>query len=379
MSVAVTVAGMPPRHRLLAIVVAVAWGLNFLAIDASLRHFPPFLLAAVRFAVIAVPTLLLVPRPAVPARWLLGYGLGFGTLQFLFLYWAMHAGIQPGLASLVLQSSAPFTVLLGAVGFGERVTPRRLAGLLVAVLGLGVVGWTRSHDAGALGPFLLVLAGGFGWAIGNVCNARAHAPNPFHLTLWMSVVPPVPMLALSLLVEGPHRVAGAFTTTDHLWVALAGLGYTVVVGTLLGSGIWSWLMARHPAGLVAPFSMLVPVVGLSASAVLVGEKLSTGEVLGAVLVVGGVLYGAMARAGRAGAAADRVPARPRTGAAALSASGQWRDAGSPSDSLTSPAREMPVWYVVALSFIGRAWGRTRQGQSWRAGHRPSGHAHIVRR
>ncbi|WP_081438748.1 EamA family transporter [Pseudofrankia asymbiotica] len=286
---------MPARHRLLAVVVAVAWGLNFLAIDASLEHFPPFLLAAVRFAIIAVPTLLLVPRPRVPARWLFGYGLGFGTLQFLFLYWAMHAGIQPGVASLVLQSSAPFTVLLGAALFGDTVTPRRLAGLTVAVLGLAVVGWERSHTA-AIGPFLLVLAGGFGWAIGNICNARAQAPNPFHLTLWMSVVPPVPMLALSLLVEGPHRIGAAFSTTDHLLGALTGLAYTVLIGTLLGSGIWSWLMARHAAGLVAPFSMLVPVIGLSASAVLLNERITALEIVGAVLVVGGVLHGSTARA-----------------------------------------------------------------------------------
>ncbi|MBL7624175.1 EamA family transporter [Frankia sp. AgB1.8] len=330
---------MPPRHRLLAVVVAIAWGLNFLAIDASLRHFPPFLLASVRFTVIAIPTLFLVPRPAVPTRLLLGYGLGFGTLQFLFLYWAMHAGMQPGLASLVLQSSAPFTVLLGAVGFRERVTPRRLAGLLVAVLGLGVVGWTRAHDAAAFGPFLLVLAGGFGWAIGNVSNARAHAPNPFHLTLWMSVVPPVPMLALSLLVEGPHQVAGAFTTTGHLWSALAGLAYTVVIGTLLGSGIWSWLMARHPAGLVAPFSMLVPVVGLSAAAVLVGERLSAAEIAGAVLVVGGVLYGATSRSGAVSTGGARRPASRPSGPAAP---GELAEARRPSRTDLAPSRSVSV-------------------------------------
>ncbi|WP_007517589.1 EamA family transporter [Pseudofrankia saprophytica] len=285
---------MPPRHRLLALIVAVAWGLNFLAIDASLEHFPPFLLAAARFAIIAVPTLLLVPRPRVPARWLFGYGLGFGTLQFLFLYWAMHAGIQPGLASLVLQSSAPFTVLLGVSLFGDRVTPRRLAGLAVAVLGLAVVGWERSHTA-AIGPFLLVLAGGFGWAIGNICNARAKASNPFHLTLWMSVVPPIPMFGLSLLVEGPHRIGAAFSTTGHLLGALVGLAYTVLIGTLLGSGLWSWLMARHPAGLVAPFSMLVPVVGLSTSALVLGEHVTALEIAGAALVVGGVLSGSTTR------------------------------------------------------------------------------------
>lgn len=286
---------MPISHRLLAVSVAVMWGLNFIAIDASLGQFPPFLLVALRFAIIAVPTLLLVPRPQVPVRWLLGYGIGFGTLQFLFLYWGMAVGMPTGLASLVLQSSAPFTVLLGAVAFRDRVTARQLVGLGVATLGLAVVGWSQAQAA-AFAPFLLVLAGGFGWAIGNVSNARARAANPLHLTLWMSVVPPVPMLALSLVVEGPDAIAAAFVPGPYMVPALVGLAYTVLIGTLVGSGIWTWLMARHPAGVVAPFSMLVPVVGLSASAVLLGEHIEVATALGAALVIGGVLWGSLRKA-----------------------------------------------------------------------------------
>ncbi|WP_285100679.1 EamA family transporter [Promicromonospora sp. MEB111] len=296
---------MPISHRLLAVSVAVMWGLNFIAIHASLEQFPPFLLAALRFAVIAVPTILLVPRPKVPVRWLLGYGIGFGTLQFLFLYWGMAVGMPTGLASLVLQSSAPFTVLLGAVAFRDRVSARQVVGLSVATLGLAVVGWSQAQAA-AFGPFLLVLAGGFGWAIGNVSSARAKAPNPLHLTLWMSVVPPIPMLALSLVIEGPDAIGEAFVPSPHLVPALLGLAYTVLIGTLAGSGIWTWLMARHPAGVVAPFSMLVPVVGLSASAALLGEAIGMWTAVGAALVIAGVLWGARRRT-----APPRIP-EPRT-------------------------------------------------------------------
>lgn len=287
---------MPARHRLLACLVAVCWGLNFLAIDASLQLFPPLFCVALRFTLIAVPTLALVPRPQVPARWLLGYGVGFGCLQFLFLYWGMATGMPTGLASLVLQSSAPFTVALGAVVFRDRVSARQLAGLLIACAGLAVVGWAQAGSA-VLAPFLLVLAGGFGWAIGNVCNARARAREPMRLMLWMSVVPPLPMLAASLLFEGPGRIGTSLSDWDSpaALPALAGLAYTVVVGTVIGSGVWTWLMARHPAGVVAPFSLLVPVVGLSASWVVLGETLSPVEILGAAIVVGGVLYGSRTR------------------------------------------------------------------------------------
>ncbi|WP_067437875.1 EamA family transporter [Nocardioides jensenii] len=283
---------MPTNHRLLAVCVAVMWGLNFIAIHASLEHFPPLFLVALRFALIAAPTLLLVPRPDVELRWLLGYGVGFGTLQFLFLYWGMAAGMPAGLASLVLQASAPFTVLIGVTIGCDRLGARRSVGILVAVAGLALVGWQRAESA-ALLPFLLVLAGAFGWAIGNVCNARAKAPNPLHLTLWMSVVPVLPMLVLALVLEGPQRIADSLTGLDDPTAGPAWLGlvYTVLIGTVAGSGVWSWLMTRHPAGVVAPFSMLVPVVGMSAAWIMLGETVSTGELAGATLVVAGVLLG----------------------------------------------------------------------------------------
>jgi O-acetylserine/cysteine efflux transporter len=284
---------VPVRHRLLAIAVAAIWGVNFLAIHASLAQFPPFFLVALRFALIAVPTVLFVPRPQVPLRWLVGYGLGFGVAQFTFLYWGMAAGMPTGLASLVLQSSAPFTLVLGALLLHERVRGRQWLGIGIAVVGMALVGLSRAQAA-ALLPFLLVLAGALGWAFGNLASRLAQPPNPLHLTLWMSVVVPVPMLALSLVTEGPAQigaaVAGSFTAAAlPAWL---GLLYTCVIGTAVGSGIWTWLLARHPAGVVAPFSMLVPVVGILAAALVLGERPSWLELLGGAVVVSGVLVGA---------------------------------------------------------------------------------------
>lgn len=287
---------MPLRHVLLAVTVAALWGLNFLAIHASLEHFPPLFLVALRFAVIAVPTILLVPRPQVPTRWLVGYGLGFGTLQFTGLYLGMAAGFPAGLASLVLQASAPFTVVLGVLLLRESLTPRRALGVSVAVIGLVVVGASRAETTSWI-PFLLVVLGALGWALGNLSSRLAAPPNPLHLTLWMSVVPPLPMLAVSLLVEGPEQIWQSLATSGSASAlpAWVGLAYTVVLGTIVGSGIWVWLMARHPAGVVAPFSMLVPVVGIAAAWWVLGERPAPLELAGGVLVVGGVLWATWAR------------------------------------------------------------------------------------
>ena len=281
---------MPPRDQLRALLVAAVWGLNFPATAVALEHFPPLLMVALRFTLVAVPALLLVPRPQVPLRWLLGVGLGIGLLQFAFLYLGMAAGMPSGLASLVLQASAPFTVLIAGIWLRERITRRQAVGIAVAVLGLAVIAVHRAQVA-ALLPVLLTLCGALGWAFGNVCSRQARAPEPLHLTLWMSVVPPVPVLALSLLVEGPDRVLTALRTTATLEAlpSVLGLLYIVVVATLLGYGLWNSLLSRHPAGVVAPFSMLVPVVGVLSSWLLLGEGVDLTELVAGGVVVAGVL------------------------------------------------------------------------------------------
>jgi len=283
---------VPPRDQLRALLVAVVWGLNFPATALALEHFPPMLMVALRFTLVAVPALILVPRPQVPLRWLLGVGLGIGLLQFAFLYLGMAAGMPSGLASLVLQASAPFTVLLAGLWLRERLSRRQAVGIAIAVLGLAVIALHRAQVA-ALLPVVLTLCGALGWAFGNVCSRQARAPQPFHLTLWMSVVPPVPMLALSLLVEGPQRVGQAIRTSATLAAlpSVLGLLYIVVMATLLGYGLWNSLLARHPSSVVAPFSMLVPVVGVLSSWLLLGERIDLTELLAGAAVVGGVLLG----------------------------------------------------------------------------------------
>lgn len=285
---------MPARDRLLALLVAVCWGLNFPATALALEHFPPLLMVALRFALVAIPTVLLVPRPQVKVRWLVGAGLGIGLLQFAFLYLGMAAGMPAGLASLVLQASAPFTVLLAGIFLAERITRRQVIGIVLAAAGLAAIAVHRGETA-ALLPVLLTLAGALGWAIGNVCSRQAAAPNPFHLTLWMSVIPPLPMLAASLLVEGPSRIAYALSTVVSLAAlpAVLGLLYIVVVATLLGYGIWTTLLTRHPSSSVAPFSMLVPIVGVLSSWAAFGERIDAVEAAAGAAVVGGVLIGSL--------------------------------------------------------------------------------------
>jgi O-acetylserine/cysteine efflux transporter len=305
---------MPLRDRLLACFVAACWGINFPATALALDHFPPLFMVALRFALVAVPTVLLVPRPQVRLRWLIGVGLGIGLLQFAFLYLGMAAGMPSGLASLVLQASAPFTVLIAGFWLGERLSRRQLIGIGLAVLGLAAIAVHRAQVA-ALLPVALTLFGALGWAIGNVCSRKAAAPNPLHLTLWMSVVPPIPMLALALLVEGPGRVGASLATvaTPGALPSVLGLLYIVVVATVIGYGLWNTLLSRHPSSQVAPFSMLVPVVGVVASWLAFGELIDRVELVAGLAVVGGVLYASMPGRSRARTEPEPLPAPTAAG------------------------------------------------------------------
>ncbi|WP_280424999.1 EamA family transporter [Nocardia carnea] len=283
---------MTSRDRLLAATVVLLWGVNFLAIRVGLDHLPPFFFAALRFAVIAVPALLLIPRPPARWRWILLYGTGFGILQFAFLFTAMRIGMPTGLASLVLQSSAPFTVILGALLLRERLRPVQVGGLLFAVAGMAVIGWNQFAHA-ALLPVLLTLAAGFGWALGNIgarqASVEAPGSNPLHLTLWITTVPVLPLLAISAVWEGPTTGVRALldTFTADGWPALVALGYTAVLATVVGSGMWTYLMSRYPAGSVAPLSLLVPVVGFTAAWIFLGETPASASLIGGAVVIAG--------------------------------------------------------------------------------------------
>ncbi|MFE4695077.1 EamA family transporter [Streptomyces sp. NPDC056749] len=301
---------MTARDRSLAVLVAVLWGLNFLAVRVGLDHFPPFFLAALRYLVLAVPVVLFVPRPGVPLRWLFGYGLGFGVAQFGLLFLAIEQGMPSGLASVVVQASAPFTVLLGALLLRERVTGRQLAGIALAVLGMVVIAVDRSRTAPLL-PLVLTVLAALGWAVGNLASRQAKPEYPLRFALWMAVIPPLPLLALSAVMEGPAtgwRALGSAFGPDG-WPGLVALVYIAVLGSVVGSGIWTALLKRYPAGVVAPFSMLVPVVGLAGAWLALDERPTGWAVAGGAVVVAGVLLGTgwLPRFLRERTAAPRVP------------------------------------------------------------------------
>ncbi|TBU96182.1 EamA family transporter [Phytopseudomonas dryadis] len=277
---------MSPKDILLAGIVILAWGVNFVVIKVGLEGVPPMLLGALRFMLAAFPAILFVRRPDMPWRWLLAYGLTISLGQFAFLFSAMYVGMPAGLASLVLQAQAFFTLGFAALFIGETVRRSSLIGLLVAAAGLLLIG-SESGRSFTLAGFALTLCAAAMWGLGNIVTKRIGQVNLVSLVVWGSLIPPLPFLALSLAIEGPAQIE---TALRHLSLnSVLAIAYLAFIATLLGYGLWSRLLSRYPASQVAPFSLLVPVVGLSSAWLLLGEGLSALQWLGAAVVMLGLL------------------------------------------------------------------------------------------
>lgn len=277
---------MTPKDILLAAVVIVAWGVNFVIIKVGLDGVPPMLLGALRFMLAAFPAILFIRRPDMPLRWLLAYGLTISLGQFAFLFSAMYVGMPAGLASLVLQAQAFFTLGFAALFIGETVRRSSLIGLVVAAAGLLLIG-SESGRAFTLAGFVLTLCAAAMWGLGNVVTKRIGKVNLVSLVVWGSLIPPLPFLALSLILEGPAQIEAALRSISLN--SLLAIAYLAFIATLLGYGLWSRLLSRYPASQVAPFSLLVPVVGLSSAWLFLGEALSAVQWAGAAIVMLGLL------------------------------------------------------------------------------------------
>jgi O-acetylserine/cysteine efflux transporter len=278
-------AALPFRHLLLALLIVSIWGTNFVAIKVALRELPPLLLCAVRFICVAVPVVFFLPRPAVTWRQLIVYGLTMFALHFGFLFLGMKLGMSAGLASLTLQFQVFVTLALAAIVLKERISPVQIAGALTAFAGFAIV---AIHTGGevTLAGLGCVLLGATSWGYANFASKRLGRVNPLALVVWGSLVVPVPMAVASLVFEGPALIAQSLTQVGG--VTVLSVAFIVYASTLLAYSLWSWLLSRHPASMIAPFTLLVPVFGMLSAALLLGEPLPAWKLQAAALVIAGL-------------------------------------------------------------------------------------------
>ncbi len=275
---------MTVAHAGLAVLVAVLWGLAFVATRIGLDSFSPPALAAVRFLVAAVPACML-PRPPIPWTSLITVGLFLFTGQFLFQFFGIAWGMPAGLAAIVVQTQALFTIVFAALALRERPTARQVAGTAVAFAGLLLIAGTVGEDLSRVGLALTTLSA-ISWGVGNVLLKRLPAVEPLNLAVWLSLVPPIPALALALAMDGPVGLARSVATAS--WSAVAAALYLGLVATVIAYAIWGLLLRRYPAAVVTPFALLAPFVAAGAAALMLGERFGPLRVSGMALVLAGL-------------------------------------------------------------------------------------------
>ena len=276
----------------LGVLVAVLWGLNFVAIDAGLDQLPPLFFVALRYLLAVLPLVLLVPRPDVGWRIVVAVGIFGCVLQFGLLFLAIDRGLPAGLSSVVLQCQVPFTVAIAAIVLGERVTRRQGVGIGVALAGMACIGVMRS-SAVPWTALALCVGAAAAWGVSNVVTRSAGSARPLSLLVYSSAVAVPPLLLASLALEGP--TAGLHALRALTPTSLVALAYVVAAATWVGFGLWFVLLGRYHSSVVSPFALLAPPVGLLSSWWLRSEQPSAGELAGCLLVLVGLVLVAAPR------------------------------------------------------------------------------------
>ena len=286
---------MPPRlapaHLALTLAVVAVFGFSFVPIKLGLNELPPFMLAALRFLLAALPAVLFVKPPDMPWKGVAAYGIAIGVMQFGLLFLGIKLGMPAGLSSLVIQLQVFFTIALAVAFAGDRFGRWNAIGALIATAGIVVLGWhkVQAGDAATLAGFAAVVASAFAWGVGNVIAKRAgadHDVDAFSLVVWSSLVPPLPLAALSFAFEG--GVDAFRAVAQATWVGWSCVAFMAWGATLFAYASWNRLLRTYPTPLISPFGLLIPVTGMGSAALFLGERLVAAQALGVALVFAGL-------------------------------------------------------------------------------------------
>jgi O-acetylserine/cysteine efflux transporter len=282
---------MKPADVCIAVMVAVIWGLAFVASRIALDEFSPELMTTLRFAIAALPCLF-VRRPKVSWPLLIAISFTLFLGQFLAQAFAIADGVPVGLSSVIVQSQALFTIAFAALVFRELPTPMQTVGIGIATMGLLLICGTVGYDF-SVGAFAIIMICPVSFAIGNLLLRRANGVRMFDLFAWLCLVAAIPLLALTLVTNGPQPTWHALA---HM--SLTGLVCMLVLGavsTSIAYWLWGRLLRDYPAAQVVPFALLVPFVGSAASSVVFGETFGPLRLAGMVTVIGGIAVMLLAR------------------------------------------------------------------------------------
>lgn len=273
-------------HLLLALLVVVIWGVNFIFVKLALNDISPLFLCAFRFFLASVPAIFFMKRPLIPFQILASYGLIMFALQFGLIFVGMSSGMTAGMASLLMQVQIFFSMLFAAIVLKETPTLWQILGALVSFIGIGLVGLHLDDHSITWVGFLCVLAAAATWGVGNLITKKIKDVNMIALVVWGSFIAAFPMLILTYLFEGKELIIDSV----HLisWTSVLSLLYIVYASTWVGYGLWNWLLSRHAVGTIVPFTLLIPIVGILSSILFLNESFELWKLISGIFVIGGL-------------------------------------------------------------------------------------------
>lgn len=274
---------MTPRDILAALLVATIWGLNLVVGKTALEQFPPILFMTMRFALVAIVVAPFVrPPPRHQLLPVIGLSFTMGLLHFSLVFTGLN-GTDASVAAVAINLQVPFGIFLASLIFKERLGWRRAGGITLAFGGIALIAG-EPRLAGQLLPLLMIIAATFAWAVGMVQVKLIKGLDPLRLNAWMAVFATPQMLLATLLIEDGHWQA----ITNANWIGYGAVLYNGLLAFVVGYGIWYRLLHRYGVNQTLPFTLLVPVVGVTAAVLVLGESLTLATVAGAVLTIAGV-------------------------------------------------------------------------------------------
>lgn len=275
------------KDKLAAFAVIFIWGINFFFMKLGVNDLSPMLLGFLRFLMVIFPAILLVKIPKTSWKWLLLYGIVSNFAQFAFMFSAIHTGMPTSLVALVVQSQAFFTVVIAFLFLNEQVKWNQWLAILIAAIGLFIIAFGQQHTNIPLIGLLLVLCSALAWAFGNIVVKRIGKINPIGLVVWGNILTPLWFLLLAVQQQGWHGVQHDLLNIS--WQGLTAAAFLAYFATIIGYGLWVYLLAKYPVAKISPLSLWVPVISMIFAYLFLDEHLNIWQWLGSSVVMFGLM------------------------------------------------------------------------------------------
>jgi O-acetylserine/cysteine efflux transporter len=276
---------MPGRDLALILLICLAWAGNFVAGARGMQHFTPFVFTALRFIIL----LLLLGaflRPPPPGQWprLIAVCLLMGAFHFVALFVALGRSQDVSSVAIVQHTYIPMAVIMALLLLGERTGWRTLAATVVAFIGVLIIGFDPMV-LNQIDVLVITLFSALFQALGSIYQRGIRGVGVLTFQAWTAVFALPVMIIASLLTEqGQLEMIRSAQRAD--WATIF---YSALIASIVGHGLFFWLVQRHPVSAVMPFLQLTPVFAVLFGIVLWGDRPGWRVFAGGATVILGIL------------------------------------------------------------------------------------------